>query len=182
MQSVCSLLPQEFADRIVDARARLSDDPIIGAIYDPPFAHFTHQLAVDYEWGGLASALAEFAKTHKPFEVRTTGILAFTGQGAGIGVGVRIDSRLMEYHSQLWETVSKFALERVDSFYEPANLVPHVTIKRCGTDADAFGKAMAKLANEEFYWNMTIDSVAVQHDPGKNSRTHYLRLRFPLLG
>lgn len=83
MQSVCSLLPQEFAGRIVDARARLSEDPALGTIYDPPFAHFTHQLAVDYEWDGLASALAQFAKVHKPFEVRTIGILAFTGQGAG---------------------------------------------------------------------------------------------------
>jgi hypothetical protein len=34
----------------------------------------------------------------------------------------------------------------------------------------------------DFRGTFTVDDVSAQHDPGKNSRTHYLRLRFSLGG
>jgi hypothetical protein len=80
----------------------------------------------------------------------------------------------------VWEVVTPFAQGRVAAFYEPARWIPHVTIKRCGSQPEAFGRAMARLANEDLVWRMTIDNVSVQHDPGQNSLTHYLRLAIPL--
>ena len=41
---------------------------------------------------------------------------------------------------------------------------------------------MSKLVGTNFRWSFSVDNVSVQHDPGKNSKTHYLRLRFPLGG
>ena len=38
------------------------------------------------------------------------------------------------------------------------------------------------LANRPSGWTFTVDNVSVQHDPGKNSKTHYLRLRYLLGG
>ena len=131
MQSVCSLLPLEFATQIVDARAALSEDPTIGAIYDPPFAHFTHQLAEEYDWDGLSAALAEFAARAKPFAARTVGLLSFSGeQSYGVLAAVHRSPELLAYHEALWELITPFAQGSVVSFYESKNLVPHVTIKR----------------------------------------------------
>jgi 2'-5' RNA ligase len=167
MQSVCSVLPPEFNARVIEARALFAENPAIGVIYDPPFAHFTHQLAEDYDWDGLEAALAEFAARQRPFEVTTTGILSFTGRSAGAAVAAFRSEELLEYHDDLWKTITPFAKGRVDSFYETRTLVPHVTIKRCGTNWQGFGEGMARLAHLDFQWTTTIDNVSVQHDPGR---------------
>jgi hypothetical protein len=182
MQSVCSVIPAEFNQQIVDARADVCEDPLLGAIYDPPFAHFTHQLAEEYDWEGLAPALRDFAARHQPFEARTVGLLVATGEDSGITVEVYRDAGLIAYHEELWEVILPFARGRMRRQDEPPTWLPHITIKRCEKHFESFGAAMTKLATRRFVWNMTIDNVSVQHDPGKNSLTHYQRLRFPLGG
>jgi 2'-5' RNA ligase len=155
---------------------------LLGSIYDPPFVHFTLQLAEEYDWDELAGALAGFAKASQPFELVTVGLLVFTGQAPAIAVSPRKDQALTAFHAAVWDVITPHAQGRVDPFYHPDRWVPHITIKRCGPHPDSFGNAMARLATEDFRQSMTIDTVGVQHDPGKNSSTHYLRLRFPLAG
>ncbi|MSQ09568.1 MAG: hypothetical protein EXR52_00970 [Dehalococcoidia bacterium] len=183
MQSVCSLLPSEYAERVVEARARLSGLPAIGAIYDPPFAHFTHQLAEEYDWEGLRQAPGAQAKREKPISVRTSGVLLFSGEELSLAVAVFRSQQLADFQARVWDVVSAHAQGTIVGFYQPEVWLPHVTVKRCGKDPKVFGEAMSLLAqNNAFDWSMTVDNIAVQHDPGKNSRTHYLRLHFPLAG
>jgi 2'-5' RNA ligase len=182
MQSICSVIPSEFNQQVVDARAELSQDSLLGAIYDPPFAHFTHNLAEDYDWEGLEKALRDFARAHQPFEARTFGLLSFTGDDVAIAIGVYRSPELIAYHNELWDVVSPFTRGRVRGLDEPPTWLPHITIKRCEQHRDSFGAAMARLSTRPFVWTMTIDNVSVQHDPGKNSLTYYQRLRFPLGG
>ncbi len=180
MQSVCSVLPGEEWQQVIDARALACEDPVLGAIYDPPFAHFTHQLAEEYDWDGLAGALAAFAKQHRPFEVRTTGLQVFSGGDTGPLVTVYRSKQLIEYHEALWQAISPYAIGTVPGFYEPEAWVPHVTIKRCGTHWERFGNLMAQIVQWNFARTFTIDNVSVQCDPGHNSRTHYQRLYYRL--
>ena len=182
MQSACVLIQPEFASQVVDARAVLSEDPVIGSIYDPPFVHFTIQLAEEYDWAGLERALDSFAAEWEPFELVTSGLQVFTGAETGIAVAPRKDRRLLEFHAAAWEVITPFAQGRVNPFYHPDSWVPHITIKRSGSDPRRFGDAMAKLAATNFTWTTSVSNIAVQHDPGKNSLTHYLRLHFPLRG
>ena len=62
MQSVSAVIADPYVRRVVDARAAVCDEPAIGQIYDPPFAHFTIQLAEDYDWAGLQEALARSSR------------------------------------------------------------------------------------------------------------------------
>ncbi len=180
MQSVCSVLPFDPWHQVIDARALACEDPVLGAIYDPPFAHFTHQLAEDYDWDGLTAALAAFAKQHEPLEVRTTGLHVFSGADIGLTVSVYRSKALIAYHDALWETVLPFAKGRHRGMDEPPTWLPHITIKRCATDYDRFGSLMSQLAQRDFAWTFTIDNVSVQCDPGQNSRTHYQRIFYRL--
>jgi 2'-5' RNA ligase len=180
MQSVCALLPVDYARRVVDLRAQLSLDPALGALYDPPFVHFTLQLAEEYDWAGLDGALAKFAASRPAFPLATVGLLAFTGSSTAITIAPVKDRAVAEFQAAVWEVVTPFAQGRVDPFYHPDRWVPHITIKRGGTPSPAFGWAMGHLASEDLREQLTIDNVAVQHDPGHNSQTHYLRLRYPL--
>ena len=54
MQTLALLMPEPFAGRVVEARARLSEDPQLGRVLDPPFAHFTLQMVDEYDWDALA--------------------------------------------------------------------------------------------------------------------------------
>ena len=182
MQSVCTLLPDELAQKVVAARAILAEEPAIGAIYDPPFAHFTLQLAEDYDWEGLAAAMAEFAAKEQRFEARTIGLILWTGRSSSVAVAPYLDEGLRDFQARFSEIISPFAKGNVRQTDSPGGWIPHVTIKRCGTDHAATGRALTRLLDREFQWSFTVDNIAVQHDPGKNSRTHYLRLRFPLGG
>jgi hypothetical protein len=182
MQSVCSVIPAEFNRQVIEARAELSEDPLLGAIFDPPFAHFTHQLAEEYDWDGLEVALRDFAAAHEPFEARTIGLLVATGEDTGITVGVYRSAELIAYHQALWDAISPFARGKTRGQDEPPTWLPHITIKRCEKHFESFGAAMTKLSRRRFVWTMTIDNVSVQHDPGKNSLTHYQRLNFRLGG
>lgn len=179
MQTVCTRLPEPYWSQVLDYRAKLAEDPLLAALVDPPTAHLSHVLAEDLDWEGLEPALAEFAWSQKPFELRSSGLICFTGESTFIVIRVLKDRRLAEYHEALYEAASKFAI-KPDLHYEPDRWTPHVTIKRCGPHAEAFGAAMAKLARESFTWTMPIDHVSAQYDSGGNER--YERLRFPLTG
>ena len=180
MQSVCALFPDEFFRRVVDLRADLCEDAALGAIYDPPFVHMTLQLSEEYDWPGLESALRQVAQERQRFDVRTLGLLAFTGREATIAIGPYRDQQLADFHAAVWEASTKFASGRVDPFYEPNRWVPHITLKRCGANERSFGDAMQRLAKESFAGTVVLQAIGVQHDPGKNSLTHYMRLRWPL--
>jgi hypothetical protein len=128
----------------------------------------------------LNTALAAVAGQFQPFDMRTVGVLAFTGRQASIAIAPYKDEQLTKFHAAVWETSTPFANGRVDPFYEPGRWVPHVTLKRCGENDQSFGRAMQRLTHEGFAGTIPLEAIGVQHDPGKNSLTHYMRLRFPL--
>lgn len=177
MQSVCTLLPEDLTGKVAEARAIMSEEPSIGRLYDPPFAHFTLQLAEDYDWPRLEAALTEFTRNEKPFEALTSGLLIF-GNG-DVAVAPYLSESLRAFQERFWHAVEGAAIGRIRPLDTPGTFLPHVTIKRVGEDRAAAGRAHARLLESTYNWTFTVDNVSVQHDPGKNSRTHYLRWRFP---
>jgi 2'-5' RNA ligase len=182
MQSICTLLPEDLRRKVVEARAILSEEPSIGAIYDPPFAHFTLQLAEDYEWDGLAEALQKLAADVEPFQAQTLGLLLWGNSGLDFAAMPHADEGLRDFQARVWEAASPFTQGNVRKMDTPGGWIPHVTVKRGGLDRAAGAHAMTPILGESFAWSFTVDNIAVQHDPGKNSRTHYQRYAFPLKG
>jgi 2'-5' RNA ligase len=180
MQSICTILPEDLAEKVAEARAMMSEEPSIGRFYDPPFAHFTLQLAEDYDWPRLEAALSEFTRNETPFEAKTIGLLLW-GNG-DVAVAPYLSEELRAFQERFWHAIEGCAIGRVRQMDTPGTFLPHVTIKRTGDDHHANGRAYARLLDVTYDWTFTVDNVCVQHDPGKNSRTHYLRWRFPLGG
>lgn len=184
MQALCTLLPPEFSRQVVEARRLLSRERSIGRIYEPPFAHLTLQLAEDYDWDGLAGALAELAAKEEPFQCETVGLwLSHGDASADVAVIPYVSERLRAFHRRVCEAASPFAKGRVREFDNPDSWFPHVTIKRCGANEPAFGRGMRELRRLRFRgWRFAVDNIAVQHDPAMDSSSHYLRLHFPFGG
>jgi 2'-5' RNA ligase len=180
MQSICTLLPDDLATKVAEARALMAEEPSIGRFYDPPFAHFTLQLAEDYDWPWLEAALTEFTRNEEPFEASTFGLILW-GNG-DVAVAPYLNEELRAFQERFWRAVEGAAIGRVRGMDTPGTFLPHVTVKRTGDDNHANGRAYARLLDSTYDWKFMVDNVSVQHDPGKNSRTHYLRWRFPLGG
>src|SRR5687767_1894334 len=137
MQSICTLLPENLAAKVAEARAIMAEEPSIGRLYDPPFAHFTLQLAEDYDWPRLEAALTEFTRNEKPFEASTIGLLLW-GNG-DVAVAPYLSEELRAFQERFWRSVEGSAIGRVRSMDTPGTFVPHVTIKRTGEDHHANG-------------------------------------------
>ncbi len=116
------------------------------------------------------------------FEGRTLGLLVWGNAGLDLAVMPHLDDRLREFQARLWQVVTPFACGRIRDMDTPGRWIPHVTVKRGGSDRAAFGRALNELLGESFAWTFSVDNVMVEHDPGKNSRSHYQRLYFPLKG
>src|SRR6476660_3320552 len=99
MQTIGLVLAPAYAQRVIQARAQLAEDPALGRVLDPPFAHFTLQMAADYDWAGLEIALTEFARQQQPVPIRTVGLLTVTGPSTGITVEPYRDDRLAAFHA-----------------------------------------------------------------------------------
>src|SRR4051812_43684088 len=106
MQSICTMLPEDLASKVAEARALMSEEPSIGRFYDPPFAHFTLQLAEDYDWPRLEAALTEFTHDEKPFEARTTGLAVWSGNGeSGVAITPYLSEELRAFQERFWNAV-----------------------------------------------------------------------------
>ena len=143
MQSICTLLPEELAAKVAEARAIMSEEPSIGRLYDPPFAHFTLQLAEDYDWDQLEAALTEFTRTEKPFEASTSGLLVF-GNG-DVAIAPYLSESLRAFQERFWRAVEGTAIGRVRAMDTPGTFLPHVTVKRVGDDRVSAGRAHTRL-------------------------------------
>jgi 2'-5' RNA ligase len=174
------MLPEDLAAKVAEARALMSEEPSIGRFYDPPFAHFTLQLAEDYDWPRLEAALTEFTRKETPFEAKTIGLLIWSN--GDVAVAPYNSEELCAFQERFWRALDGCATGRVRPMDTPGTFLPHVTIKRTGDDHHANGRAYARLLDATYDWTFRVDNVCVQHDPGKNSRTHYLRWRFPFGG
>ena len=153
----------------------------MGRVHDAPFAHFTLQMAEDYDWPGLEAALVDFAQRQKPIPIRTVGLLTVTGPSTGIAIEPYRDARLAEFHAELWEVVTPFARGQVAPFYLPDRWVPHVTVKRCGPYREAHGRAMARLSDD----NSLVDFAgrfAVRSARPRQQQPHPLSTFARLLG
>ena len=180
MQSICTLLPEDLATKVAEARAVMAEEPSIGRFYDPPFAHFTLQLAEDYDWPQLEAALTEFTRNEEPFQAKTVGL--FIGGHGDVAIGPYLDETLRAFQERFWRAIDGIAMGDVRKLDYPGSFLPHVTVKRVGDDKAAVGRSVTRLLESTYAWDFTVDNVSAQHDPGKNSRTHYLRYRFPFGG
>lgn len=162
MHSVVSLLDQEHYKLVEDLWAELAREFAVRGIYVQPRPHFSYQVATRYNVKSLEPVLQRFAASKTSFKVRTGGLGIFPGPHPVLYIPVVRSSELTQFHEALWQEIFNTGSGILD-YYHPARWVPHITIGIGDMNKDNLSQIVRFLAERDFYWEITIDNIALVH-------------------
>lgn len=164
MHSVVSLLDQKHYQLLEDLWAELAREFAVRGIYVQPRPHFSYQVATRYDVKSLEPALQRFAADKRPFKVRTGGLGIFPGPHPVLYIPVVRSSELTQFHEALWQELCNTGQGILD-YYHPDRWMPHITIGIGDINKENLSQIVRFLAERDFYWEITIDNIALVHHP-----------------
>lgn len=179
MHGLVSLLPQPFFQQVEALWQELETNYHLHGIHVTPLAHFSWQIAQDYDFERLETIIRDIAVRTPPFVVRTTGLGLFTGFRPVLFIPVVKDASLLKLHAEIWEQTQP-ASQGLSIFYNPERWMPHISLAYEDIDAQNIGPLMQALTFRTFNWEMTIDNIGLIYEPeGEIGR---LKFTIPLNG
>jgi len=176
LYAVVSLLDERHSRQVEQIWTDLRERCAVAGIYKTPFPHFSYHVATGYDLGRLETALRRFARTCRPFRVRTNGLGIFSGPSPVVYIPVVRDPRLSDLHRRLWPAVGKVATGPLD-YYRPEAWVPHVTLGHGDISQQNLPDVIRELAPRDFHWEIEVDNLAVISSSGAAEGLH---MRIPL--
>src|SRR5574341_368100 len=98
MNGVVSLLDIEHTRLVESLWVELENEFGLGSVYVPRIAHFSYQIAEEYDLKRLGALLEPLAQEQREFRVRTTGLGLFTGSSAVLFIPVVKNPELTHLH------------------------------------------------------------------------------------
>ena len=164
MHGLVSLLDEQHYTLVEDLWRELHDDCGLQGIYVTPLPHFSWQIAEDYYWDELETALKQLANETKPFCVRTAGLSLFTGQAPVVYIPVVRTRELSEFHEKVWERILPFS-KGISPLYSPPFWIPHISLAYQDVDHEKLHCLMEKLAFRTFNWEIMINNLTLIYEP-----------------
>jgi hypothetical protein len=164
MHGVVSLLDHKHYQLVKDLWAGLAREFAVSGIYVHPYPHVSYQVATHYNVKSLESVLRRFAASKTSFKVRTGGLGIFTGPQPVLYIPVVRSPELTQFHEALWQEISSTG-SGFEDYYHPAHWVPHITLGFVDMKKGDLGQIVRLLAERDFNWEMTVDSIALIYNP-----------------
>ena len=164
MHGVVSLLDTVHKQRVESLWRELADECGLVGIRATPIPHFSWQIAEDYDLARLEEALEKIARSTKPFVVRTTGLILFTGEKPVIAISVVRDAILSQIHRMVWEQIESIS-DDPSRFYSPDYWIPHISLAHGDLLPDKLNCSMHRLAARSLNWEFTVDNIAFLYQP-----------------
>ena len=172
MHGIVSLLDPEHTRLVESLWVELENEFGLTSLYAPRIAHFTYQIAEDYDLKRLAAALEQFAQRQRPFRVRTTGLGLFTGGSPVLYIPVVRDADMTRIHAALWQAVEGLG-SGVSPHYSPESWMPHVTLAQGDLNDDNLPRVIHFLSQRDFEWEIVINNIAFIYHLGDEYRLKY---------
>lgn len=130
-----------------------------------PVPHFSFHVAERYDIANMERILQKAAATMDPFKVRTNGLGIFTGKDPVLYVPIIRNPTLTALHQRMWLSLSTVAANS-SPYYHPDQWRPHITLAHRDADHEMLARLVRLLSEREFYWDITIDTLALlsSHD------------------
>lgn len=159
---VASLLDAASDRRVRDLWSELDHDfGVRRAAELVPFPHLTYQVAGDYDFPRLDTALRALAPTLSPVAVRTSGLGVFAGPSPVLYLAVVRTPALEILHRTVWDATSATGTD-LSPYYLPSDAwVPHITLAQFDLTPEILSAIVARLAFHPLAWDMTLDSLSV---------------------
>ena len=164
MHGVVSLLDTVHNQRVESLWRELADECGLVGIRATPIPHFSWQVAADYNLARLEEELKKIASMVKPFMVRTTGLILFTGEKPVIAISVVRDAKLTEIHRMVWNRLESVS-DAPSQFYAPEYWTPHISLAHGDLIPERLTCSMQRLAARTLNWEFTIDNLAFLYQP-----------------
>ena len=179
MYGVVSLLDQKHDQIVNDLWREFHEKFGVHGASITAIAHFSYHVAPEYDMEQLTQKLETIAHSIKPFTVNTNGLGVFTGDDSALYIPVQLNRSIITLNEQLWDTLAGVAHNSVQH-YHPGRWQPHITLTHRDVDHDLLPTIIRLLTERNFYWEITVDNLAVLGDsPETEGGIHGLISRFP---
>jgi 2'-5' RNA ligase len=160
MHGIVSLLDGSLSTRVQELWDSLEADCGLVGIKITPIPHFSWQIAADYDFPQVESALRSIAAEAKPFPMRCSGLGLFTGERPVLYIPVVRTEALSRFHRLIWERVGRLS-KSPSPYYDPGAWMPHITLAHGDLDVDNLPCALRNLAGRAFDWEAIVDNLAL---------------------
>lgn len=164
MHGLVSLLPEPYYHQVEDIWTELESEHGLRGIRVTPYPHFSWQIAAQYPFDALQSAMQAIAADTSPLQVRTTGLGIFTGEQPVLYIQVVRSPEITALHQNIWQAMQHVAHD-LSPYYGPDFWMPHISLAYADLDAANIGPVMQRLAFRTYNWQMTIDNIAFIYEP-----------------
>jgi 2'-5' RNA ligase len=174
MHGVVSLLDPQSTRLVESTWVELENAFGLSSVYESRIAHFSYQIAEEYNVKRLGAALEQLAQSQRPFRVRTTGLGLFTGSSPVLYIPVIRNPELTQLHAALWQAINSAGTDKSD-LYRPENWIPHITLAQGDLDKDNLPELIRWLSDRDFTWEIAVNNVGLIYHTGNEYR---LKFRF----
>jgi 2'-5' RNA ligase len=178
LQGVVSILDQEHCEKVESLWDELEHEFGLKSAA-AAYPHFSYQVVERYDVQRVKDTLTRLTITAEPFNIRTSGLGIFTGNGTTLYIPVARSVYLTKFHSRLWTRLSKTARSIHTHHYGPDNFIPHITLAAGDLQSDQLPAIIKLLSSRSFNWNIHIDNLALVLD-AQGTRDQWIR--YPLEG
>jgi 2'-5' RNA ligase len=160
---VVSLLDQKHYQQVENLWAELQRKFSVKGVYVSPRPHITYHIATCYKVKSLEAVLQRFAAGKTSFKVRTGGLGIFTGPQPVLYIPVVRSPELSQFHEALWQEILSSGAD-IEDYYHPDRWVPHITVGIGDMNKDNLSQIVRYLAERDFNWEITIESIVLVHN------------------
>lgn len=176
MHGVISLLDPQATRLVENIWVELENEFGLSSVYVPRIAHFSYQIAEEYNVKRLGAVLEQLAQSQRPFHVRTSGLGLFTGSSPVLYIPVIRNRELTQLHSVLWQAIDDEGSGKSD-LYHPGNWIPHITLAQGDLDRDNLPRIVRWLSDRDFTCEIVVNNLGLIYQTGNEYR---LKFRFGL--
>jgi 2'-5' RNA ligase len=175
MDAIVSVLDKTHRTRVIEIWDHLERNFGIRGIYATRFPHFSYHVTEGYDEAGIQAVLAEFAREHRPFTVRMTGLGIFTGVRPVLYIPVVRTPELTLFHQDLWLAAAGIGAGAMP-LYHPHKWVPHVTLAHGDITNEMLAELVRFLSEQDLTWEFLVDNIMLVMAAGTPSERQ-IRLR-----
>lgn len=160
MYALVTILPEPISSLLKSLWGELAEECALTGVEMTPIPHFSWLVMEGYDQSKMSEFFGRKTIEALSFSAQTSGLGLFTGESPVAYIPLVKDSNLLSCHARLWDCL-KDIMTGVNTFYNPDNWLPHITIAYGDVDLVKLVCLVEKLASRSFNWTFPVDNLAL---------------------
>ena len=160
MFALISELSETAAVQVMHLWRRLNQSCGLEGIFNYPNPHFTWFSAETLEVERCSPILEILTQEASPFDVLTSGLDIFEGEGPVMYLPVIKSPQLQKLHQAIWNQIMPYG-KGVNNFYSPEEWVPHITLALRDLTMKNLPCAKQSIVHETLEIVTTVETISI---------------------